>query len=243
MAFTPNNYIDLVQTIIGRGYAIVDFATADPKRKHLLLRHDIDMSIQAAVEMAEAEAAAGLKSTYFVLMRSEFYNPWAPESWSGLRRISGLGHDVGLHLDAALYRDVDEALEVAALRECSQLEGLLEQPVTSISFHRPAKRLLGREGRLAGRQHAYQPRFFSDMGYCSDSRGGWHQGPPLEHPALNDGRALQLLTHPIWWTGGDAPPANRLSRFVTTRQSVLDRELAKHCSIYVANDSAGATDE
>ena len=62
-------------------------------------------------------------------------------------------------------------------------------PVTMVSFHRPAPELLGHAAPLGGRAHAYQPRFFSDMGYCSDSRGRWGHGHPLEHPAVAEGRA------------------------------------------------------
>ena len=47
--------------------------------------------------------------------------------------------------------------------------------------------------------HTYEPKFVKDIGYCSDSRGGWHHGHPLSHSSVKEGKALQLLTHPIWW--------------------------------------------
>ena len=60
---------------------------------------------------------------------------------------------------------------------------------------------------LADRRNTYESKFFKEIGYCSDSRGGWHHGSPLDHAALGEGRALQLLTHAIWWTGEDPPRA------------------------------------
>ena len=40
----------------------------------MISRHDIDYSIEKAVELAALEAEENVKSTYFVLLSSEFYN-------------------------------------------------------------------------------------------------------------------------------------------------------------------------
>src|SRR5213075_2207995 len=40
----------------------------------LLLRHDVDMSLDAALAMAELEAERGVAATYFLMTRGEFYN-------------------------------------------------------------------------------------------------------------------------------------------------------------------------
>lgn len=230
-SFSIAGYTALVRALLSHGYAVRGFADAEPEARHLILRHDIDMSLEAAVPVAEAEAALGTKAIYFVLLRSEFYNPFAPDGAAALARIASLGHEIGLHFDAALYAEM--ALEAAAARECTMLETFLERSVRTISFHRPHPSLLGRAGTLAGRRHAYEPRFFRDMGYCSDSRGGWHRGHPLAHEAVAAGRALQLLTHPIWWQDPPAPPAARLDALLDTRVDALDRALATHCDVHV----------
>lgn len=54
--------------------------------------------------------------------------------------------------------------------------------------------------RFAGRRHSYEPRFFHDVAYISDSGGAFFRGHPLDHPAVLDGPPIQLLTHPIWWS-------------------------------------------
>ena len=54
-----------------------------------------------------------------------------------------------------------------------------------------------------------------------------------EHPAVKEGRALQLLTHPIWWTiesGNDV--REKLDRFLLRRFDFLRAELASNCSAY-----------
>ena len=238
-AFTPERYAEMVRALLARGYSAVGYESVEPASRHLVLRHDLDMSLQAAEPIAEAEAVLGVAAHYFVLLRTEMYNPFSAAARATLNRIRGLGHEIGLHLDASLYGNDPAALEQAAARECSALEDAAGAPVRVVSFHRPAEALLGYGKTLAGRRHTYEPRFFKDMGYCSDSRGGWHYGAPLDHPAVGAGHALQLLTHPIWWTGAPAEPVARLGRFLETRRALLDSELARNCSIYRPAAKAG----
>ena len=80
--------------------------------------------------------------------------------------------------------------------------------------------------------------FFSAIGYCSDSRGAWHHGHPLAHQAVAQSRALQLLTHPIWWPSTVSPgPLPTLDRFVSERDTLLRTELAANCEPYRTNNN------
>jgi hypothetical protein len=91
---------------------------------------------------------------------------------------------------------------------------------------------------VAGRLNAYGRRFVKDMGYCSDSRGAWRFGAPLDHPALAEGRGMQLLIHPFWWTEPSLSPQERLHRFLAERAAFLDRELERHCLVHRAGSLA-----
>lgn len=230
--FSPQGYADLIAAIRAQGYQPRGFADADPVQRHLIVRHDIDFSLGAALAMAEQEATFGLSSTYFVLLRTEFYNPLSADGLAALRRIAALGHAIGLHFDAALY--TSDRIEAGVGEECALLEPAIGRPITVLSFHRPAPDLIGTTDRIAGRLNAYSPRFVRDMGYCSDSRGAWRHGPPLDHKAIAEGRALQLLIHPFWWTEPSLAPEERLRRFIRERSAFLDRELAMHCLVHKA---------
>ena len=94
----------------------------------------------------------------------------ADAKWSQIKRnrddllaLIDLGHDVGLHFDTSLYQDDAEMLENAVEVECQSLENLLQRRVSVISFHRPAKSLLGKRGSIAGRIQTYQPEFFEEI--------------------------------------------------------------------------------
>ena len=230
--FSEQGYRELVESLRELDYSIVGFDEVDPQSRHLVLRHDIDMSLELAVGMAEIEASIDARAHYFILVSSEFYNVFAEKSVEQLSGIRDAGHAVGLHFDAALY-DENE-IDGVALKEAAALESLLDSTVDMVSLHRPANYLLGEARTIGGRSHTYQPRFFSEIGYCSDSRGKWGHGHPLEHEAVRSGKALQLLTHPVWWIGEAGPPTQRLHRFLDRRAGLLDEELAAQCDIHDA---------
>lgn len=231
MRFSPVGYAALLMAFRELGYEAHSFRDADPKSRHLILRHDVDFSLSAARVMAEQEAELGVKSVYFVLLRTEFYNLHSAAGQSALDRIGTCGHEVGLHIDASLYPVARAELEAAIAHECALLEAAIGRPVTTISFHRPAPEHFGDADQWAGRLNAYGPRFVKNMGYCSDSRGAWHHGKPLDHPSVREGRALQLLLHPFWWQEPALPPADRLRLFLAERGQFLDRELAANCTV------------
>lgn len=231
--FTHAGYVNLLASLAALGYEARTFHDFDPASRHLLLRHDIDMSIQAAVPIAAAEAERGWTASYFVLVRTEMYNPFSGAAMADLARIAAMGHEIGVHFDCSLYTDDGEALDKAAAAECRVLEDMTARPVRLISFHRPARSLLGRAAPLAGRPHTYMPRFYSDIGYCSDSQGRWRFGHPLAHAAVVEKRALQLLTHPIWWEGSACIDVQqRLEAFAEERRRMLRRELAANCQTF-----------
>lgn len=239
--FTPAGYSALIESLRTRGYEERDFFSVRADARHLILRHDIDVSLEAAVALAELEAGFGARATYFVLLRCELYNPFAAAGRAALRRLATLGHEVGLHFDAALVDGGFDALDKAAAEECTMLEGLIGSPVRIISFHRPVPVLLGLARSLAGRAHAYEPRFFKAIGYCSDSRGAFHHGDPLAHEAVAAGRALQLLTHPIWWMAeGGIDATDRLERFVAGRAAAMRCALAEMIGSYAPKPEADA---
>ena len=51
-------------------------------------------------------------------------------------------------------------------------------------------------------------------------------------PRLRDGRGLQLLTHPIWWTGDGPSARQKLAAYLAAKTKILDRAIADNCSIY-----------
>lgn len=197
--FCLHDYAELLEELIAAGYRDVRLEGLAEGGRVMFLRHDVDLCLRRAVAVAKAEARARVSATYYVLVSTDMYSIASAASRAALRRLVKLGHQVALHFDATRYEGGRQALDEAAEAECAILEQLTGEPVHSISFHRPAPELMGLEGRFAGRRHTYEPCFFHDVAYISDSSGGFFRGHPLEHAAVRQGLPLQLLTHPIWW--------------------------------------------
>lgn len=197
--FVMDDYSSLVTELTTLGYTPQRLQDLRADEPDVYFRHDVDLSLELAAEMALAEANLGVFSTYFVLVSTDIYNLASSHSRRLLKQIIDCGHEIGLHFDVTQADGED--LDQAAAMECDILSILTGRPVETISFHRPARALLNSSRRLAGRRHTYEPDFFSSIAYISDSNGGWHHGHPLDHPAVAAGTAIQLLTHPIWWAG------------------------------------------
>lgn len=202
--FTRAGYRALLEALLERGYRVRGYDDVDPARPDLILRHDIDFWPEAALETSAIERDLGVSAIYFMLVGARVYDIDATETKDAIARLQADGHTVALHFDAARYDGDLDSLDRAAAAECATLEQATGRPVPVISFHRPAPALLQHDAPLAGRPHAYQNRYFREIGYCSDSRGKWRFGGPLDNDAVAAGRALQLLTHPIWWAHDDA---------------------------------------
>ncbi len=180
---------------------------------YVLLRHDIDFSLEQGLTLAEWEARRGVRATYFLLLTNHRYNLFA-SCWSGIpRALARLGHEVGLHYDVAamekLGRDPERQLE----RQAALLGDLTGQPVRSIARHQPS---LGGNDPFAQSRlfiNAYAPRFTQDIRYFSDSSGAWRDAAVR---ALSPGRTLprrlQLLIHPMLW---GEQPGDRWTRLDT----------------------------
>jgi hypothetical protein len=231
--FSLDAYRDMIEWLHSGGYQITDYKDIEPDQRQIILRHDIDMSLDAAVAVAEVEQQLGVQSTYFVLLRTEFYNIFSRRGNDALQRLQALGHRIGLHFDASYYHADKTDFAKMAQRECDILETVLGDEVKSLSLHRPHRSMLDNNLNVPGRLNAYEPRFFRDIGYCSDSRGGWHYGPPNVNSAVKEGRAMQLLTHPIWWDAGRTDDVrSKLDKFALTRFDLIRSELAANCQSY-----------
>ena len=181
-----------------RGYRFVHF-DHEPQEGELLLRHDVDFSLAAAVQMAELEAAHGASATYFLMTRSVFYNLASHEGDAALQRLRELGHRVGLH---AVYPhiDIDDRFD----------------PV--LAWHNPDPEFMN--APLDGLVNVMAPPWFDRERYRSDSNQHWRSGDPTAALAAREFEWLQLLTHPeIWAFDG--------TRMRETMESMLAAERAE----------------
>jgi hypothetical protein len=169
----------------------------DLPERALLLRHDIDDRPKWIEPMARVEAEVGAVSTYCLQVRSRFY-ALDDEADRAVRTLLACGHELGLHFDSSEMASDDEVIEGVA-REARILEERYETPIRVVSFHMPGVRPVGHLELGDGRINTYAPRFFTEIGYLSDSNQSFRGKDP--EAELRAAGRLQFLTHPTLWSG------------------------------------------
>ena len=188
-----------------RGYRFVHF-DHEPQEGELLLRHDVDFSLAAAVQMAELEAAHGASATYFLMTRSVFYNLASHEGDAALQRLRELGHRVGLH---AVYPHID-------------IDGRFD-PV--LAWHNPDPEFMN--APLDGLVNVMAPPWFDRERYRSDSNQHWRSGDPTAALAAREFEWLQLLTHPEIWAFDGTRMRETMESMLAAEREERWRQLAE----------------
>lgn len=239
--FSEASYRDLLGAFCAAGYRSAGFDSLAVQEPQLLLRHDVDLSLDEALKIAEIDAVEDWQATVFILVASEFYNVFTHAGRTAARNIMQFGHEIGLHFDGSVHNggrppsEFTPSLETAARRECDMLEDIVGAPVRVLSFHRPRQSpwVLGRPGRFADRLQTYAPQFFGDIAYVADSAGYWSKGHPLDHPAFHRRHAMQIAMHPYLWTQpADRDRIAKIDALRQARANFLQREAQRNFSFY-----------
>ena len=176
-SFDLAHYGDLLDAAKRGGYRYA-FFDREPQPGDLFLRHDVDLSLEAAVEMAELEAALDAHATYFLMTESVFYNLASPVGSRTIERLRELGHRVGLH---AVYPNADRDERFDAV----------------VAWHNPDPEYM--RAAVDGATNVMQEPWFDPEHYRSDSNQAWRHGCPHGELARAEFDWLQLLTHPEIW--------------------------------------------
>lgn len=209
--FTIGGLVAWITRLKDAGYGFGDYAEAPPSSGTVILRHDVDLDLECAVEVAVAEASLGVRSTFFILTTAQTYNVMSVRGRSQCQMLLNAGHRVGLHFDSAGHGPGD--LISALLQQRSVLETALGQKVAVFSNHRTVATGLDLTESVGGLTSASAADFRHEIAYSTDSGGWWRYGRFLDSTDFGSRRSVQLLLHPEWWTGTpDEHPAERLHR-------------------------------
>lgn len=188
--------------------------------RFIVWRHDVDLSLNRAVRLAEIEASKGISSTYFLNPHSDFYNLLEPDQHSKVGKIIQFGHSIGLHFDAKFYGvDSEKGLDQLVAREAGWLKEWFDAKISAFSFHNPNDFLLTCEkSHYGGLINCYSHKFKKQIPYCSDSNGYWRYRRLYEVLVSASDYCLQVLTHPGLWQERAMPARSRVFRCVHGRE-------------------------
>jgi len=235
--FNLENYHTLLRQLQGL-YNICNFQNYREATEPLVvLRHDIDVCLESALKIAEIDSEFGVSSAFFMLHSSPFYNLLSSETVEVVKKISGLGHEIGFHYDCSLFGLVKDKKGLL-IKMIDVFEMLCEVKVTSIACHNLS---LTSEDYFSGISeyiNAYPLAIKENMLYLSDSTAVWRKGA-LEK-LFTPSPKVQLLLHPLYWNREkyqgrkqiledfESKKTKQLKRYFNMWEDVWDAYLTKY---------------
>jgi len=204
--FSYNHYRYFLKKALAEGFKITNFRDLSVGIRQIILRHDIDYSLQSAFKLARIEAEIGVKATYFIRVHGP-YNIFQKENYKLLKEIEKFGHEIGLHFEAGTLGPTLGLNEVSLfLKEKEILEAVLGAKIESAAEHGEVPRpkdywqhhfFTRVTKNKVGIKHYPQEKAYEKFHYLSDSCGRWREGCFCQN--LSKYSDFQLLTHPVFW--------------------------------------------
>lgn len=188
---------------LAQGYRFCGFEDAaegvPPAERTILLRHDVDVSLETAARLAVTEAEVGIGATYFVRLHARFYRPLEPDALRHLYRLRDRGADIGLHYERQFYQAAGGDHEQMLAQDAGTLGGIIGRPVRGCARHLGVFPSFDAAAvKRAGLAYeAYEPQFVERRKYISDSARHWREGCLCRW--LGREKHLTVLMHPVWW--------------------------------------------
>lgn len=232
MDFKPSYdvYRQIIRDIKKTGRGSVLYREALDMPAFIIMRHDVEFSLERAYALSQIESELDFRSTYFVQLTNNSYNALSKKSINMMRDMAYQGHEIGLHyhlngeVDALAVRDgVRDQLRIM-----SEMVGM---PITTYSFHRPKKETYYYNIRIDGTINAYSPEFFTyaenvtddtplAVKYIADSKHRWNYGYPNAE-TFNKYPKIQLLIHPFSWTEEGYDNLGNFRSLISEKQTAL----------------------
>ena len=216
LEFSLDGFRKLLSVFKDTGYSFCGFEEIDSRLTEgypfVVLRHDVDISLRPALEIARIEYEQGIQATYFVLLTSPFYNALSRSNAELILQIHQYGHQIATHLDLAAYDD-DFARALIEVDIFSKFYPFVNTRL--VSLHSSSYDLQHMPVELYQQlNNVYGHAVRGGTAYISDSTGRWRYGHPLDSEALKTQKPIQLLTHPIWWVQEGETTAQKLESWL-----------------------------
>jgi len=211
MIFSADAYVRLLDSALNQGWQFTGFMdVVTPSARNIYLRHDVDISLTLAADLARINQRMGVNATFFVMVRADSYNILTRSSLEHLHTILKAGQQIGLHCSpppSFLGDTVDgDALAEFVQRDFNLLKAELSDVVPVFSWHDTTPQMIewGLTNPINGLLNTYSQHLFREIPYYSDSNLRNNEQTLTEIVSDNSARALHLLIHPeIWMAGGD----------------------------------------
>lgn len=204
-SYNLERYAKILEKAQDLGYwlpLVRDVAFGLPERRFFLIRHDVDITPWAALELARFEAERGVHTTYYYRLHAETYNLLDPEVLETVLEVHAMGHEIGLHYEPGFFLDRGEDPIAGVRRDLRIFEELVGFTTQTLAQHQPAT------GPVLGEispahADAYQPALVREIPYFGDSGFHWREGCIITK--LGRFERIHTLIHPHSWTRSGVP--------------------------------------
>lgn len=205
--FSYADYKEIIRIIQSTGRHM-KYQQALNSDRFVIMRHDVEYSVERAYELAKVETSMDFSSTYFFQWTNNTYNILSRKNMELIKDMHERGHQIGLHFALNGLTDMEQ-IRKQIVKEMDMLTEMYGFHFDTFSFHRPSKDVLRENIKLPGILNAYQDDFFTfaenvtedtpvQVKYMSDANHIWRYGYPDEANITGYDK-VQILTHPFAW--------------------------------------------
>lgn len=204
----------------------------------ILMRHDVEFSVERAYNLATLEAEEDFYSTYFFQLSNNAYNLLSMKNRILVEKIQNMGHGVGLHFHLNGMADLDE-IKMQIKKEVDVMSSFLGFRISCFSIHRPTVDVLRANIKIPGLINTYEDSFFGftdnivhnppQIKYISDSKHQWNYGLEPDREAFARYAKIQILTHPYSWTEKGYDNFNNFRTLIAEKQDEFKETIHREC--------------
>lgn len=206
--FSFEDYRRIIRLIQNTGLQC-SYRQALGRDRFIIMRHDVEYSVDRAYELSKVERSMDFVSTYFFQWTNNSYNILSRRNMEMIRDMHERGHYIGLHFALNGMTDM-EMIRKQIIKEINILSEMFGFEINMFSIHRPSRDVLRENIKFPAFINAYQNDFFTfaediredtplAIKYMSDANHIWRYGYPDEKN-INSYDKIQILTHPFAWT-------------------------------------------
>ena len=176
MDFTLGTYKHILDALLESEYDFQTFSgfLKNPKKKSVILRHDVDLRPLFSLRFAEIQAKKNIKGVY--------YFRTVPESWNKdiILEIHALGHEIGYHYECLTLQKGNHTKAIEQFqKDLNQFRKIV--PVETICMHgSPMSKYDSKDLWITNDYHDYgiigEPYFdidFNKVFYLTDTGRSW----------------------------------------------------------------------
>ena len=154
--FSYEDYKEIIRIIqsTGNQAGYEEALTAD---KFVIMRHDVEYSVDRAYALAKVESSMDFTSTFFFQWTNNSYNILSRRNQDLIKDMHERGHVIGLHYALNGLTDMQEVRHQIK-KEMDILSEMFGFPITQFSVHRPSPDV--RKHQAAGNPECIPGRVF-----------------------------------------------------------------------------------